>query len=169
MSSSIGKRALVTSTVIAAFAGSGVVFAPEASATTVTSTAINFAKAQIGDRYSQVNPQGPNHWDCSGLVQGSYKKAGKSLPRTAHDQYYSSHINHVSYANRKPGDLVFFTYKGTRNVHHVGIYIGIVNHRSTMVAASYHHPGATYKDIRTEVIYSNYWTSSNNISLGRVK
>jgi len=169
MSSSIGKRALVTSTVIAAFVGSGVVLAPEASATTVTSTAIKFAEAQMGDRYSQVNPQGPNHWDCSGLVQGSYKKAGKSLPRTAHDQYYSSHINHVSYANRKPGDLVFFTYKGTHNIHHVGIYIGIVNHRSTMIAASYHHPGATYKDIRKEVIYSTYWTSSNNISFGRVK
>lgn len=167
MSSSIGKRALVTSTVIAAFVGSGVVLAPEASATTVTSTAINFAKAQIGDVYSQANPQGPNHWDCSGLMQASYKKAGKSLPRTAHDQYYSSHINHVSYANRRPGDLVFFISGGT--VHHVGIYVGVKydslyrKNKNEMINSPY--PG---KHVRQEAIYAN-WSSNDSIRYGRVK
>lgn len=167
MSSSIGKRALVTSTVIAAFVGSGLVLAPEASATTATNTAIGFAKAHIGDIYSQTNPQGPHHWDCSGLMQAAYAKAGKSLPRTAKDQYYSSKITHVSYANRKPGDLVFFISGGT--VHHVGIYVGVKydslyrKYKNEMINSPY-----PKKHVRQEAIYAS-WSSNDSIRYGRVK
>lgn len=102
-----------------------VVAIPQNAEAAAAGTAINFAKAQLGDRYSQVNPQGPNHWDCSGLVQASYKKAGKSLPRVAQDQYNDrkDKLTSVSSKNRKPGDLVFFG-SSSRHVSHVGIYYG---------------------------------------------
>lgn len=115
-------RIAVSGVAVAATLGSGLALAPSAEAATSPATvAIDFAKAQLGDRYSQANPQGPNHWDCSGLVQASYKKAGKKLPRVAQNQYNSSKTYFVK--KRKPGDLVFFG-SSSRNVRHVGLYYG---------------------------------------------
>lgn len=54
------------------------------SGTTKMSRALDYAFKQKGDPYSQRNPQGPNHWDCSGLVQWSYGKVGIKLPRTTY-------------------------------------------------------------------------------------
>jgi cell wall-associated NlpC family hydrolase len=110
---------------IGAIIGSlGIVIGNPASAEASSAgTAISFGKQQLGDIYSQANPQGPNHWDCSGLVRASYAKAGKSLPRVAQDQYNSSKVKSVAAKNRKPGDLVFFG-SSSRNIRHVGIYVG---------------------------------------------
>lgn len=62
-------------------------------------------------------------FDCSGLTQWSYKKAGIHLPRTAQEQYYVS--KRIDEQDAKPGDLVFFTgtYAG-KYITHVGIYVG---------------------------------------------
>jgi cell wall-associated NlpC family hydrolase len=165
-----GTRAVTAALITASVLGTGIALAPSAGATTATS-AVAVAKAQIGDPY-KYGATGPNSFDCSGLTLYSYKKAGKRLTykykgktytaRTARQQYNAT--TPIAYKNRKSGDLVFFTYKGTSNTHHVGIYIGIVNHRSTMIAAPY-----TGKNVRKEVIYSKYWEASNNISFGRVK
>lgn len=125
MTVNIVKRALVISTVVTAFAGSEVVLAPSAEAATPASTAVKFAMGQLGKDYSQANPQGPNHWDCSGLVRASWKKAGKKLPRTAIEQFRSRTTKFVSARKRKPGDLVFFGTKTSRTGDdHVGIYYG---------------------------------------------
>ncbi|MDQ0273761.1 cell wall-associated NlpC family hydrolase [Cytobacillus purgationiresistens] len=66
-------------------------------------------------------------FDCSGLTQWSYRKAGINLPRTAQQQYDVT--EHISLSEAKPGDLVFFysTYNSGTYVTHVGIYVG--NHR----------------------------------------
>jgi len=160
MTSKNGMRAVTAALITASVLGTGLALAPTAGATTATS-AVAVAKAQIGDPY-RYGGTGPNSFDCSGLTQYSYKKAGKKIPRTARQQYNAT--TPIAYKNRKPGDLVFFTYKGTSNTHHVGIYIGIVNHRSTMIAAPY-----TGKNVRKEVIYSKYWEANNKISFGRVK
>src|SRR5690625_2263161 len=63
-------------------------------------------------------------FDCSGLTQWSYQKAGINLPRTAQQQYDATESIPLSEAN--PGDLVFFhsTYNAGTYVTHVGIYIG---------------------------------------------
>lgn len=63
-------------------------------------------------------------FDCSGLTQWSYGKAGISLPRTAQAQYDVT--NHLDIKDAKPGDLVFFhsTYDAGTLVTHVGIYVG---------------------------------------------
>jgi cell wall-associated NlpC family hydrolase len=162
-----GTHAVTAALITASVLSAGLVLAPSAEAATTITTAITFARAQIGDKYSQVNPQGPNHWDCSGLMQASYKKAGKSIPRTAATQYNSSKIKHVSYASRKPGDLVFFKSHGS--VYHVGIYVGVKydklyrkNKNEMINAPSYG------KKVRQEAIYAN-WSSNSAISFGRVK
>ncbi|WP_051341814.1 C40 family peptidase [Pseudonocardia spinosispora] len=57
-------------------------------------------------------------FDCSGLVQWAYRKAGVALPRTSQQQ---SRVGvPVSRDQLRPGDLVFFYTP----VHHVGIYMG---------------------------------------------
>uniref|UniRef100_UPI00403F064A bifunctional lytic transglycosylase/C40 family peptidase n=1 Tax=Candidatus Enterococcus willemsii TaxID=1857215 RepID=UPI00403F064A len=63
-------------------------------------------------------------FDCSGITQWSFQKAGITLPRTAQAQYDVSDPLPLSEA--KPGDLVFFhsTYETADYVTHVGIYVG---------------------------------------------
>ena len=63
-------------------------------------------------------------FDCSGLTQWSYQKAGIHLPRTAQQQYDVT--EHISLSEAEPGDLVFFhsTYNAGTYVTHVGIYLG---------------------------------------------
>jgi cell wall-associated NlpC family hydrolase len=57
-------------------------------------------------------------FDCSGLMQWSFKKAGVNLPRTSQAQ--STVGRPVAKSDLQPGDLVFFY----SSVHHVGIYVG---------------------------------------------
>lgn len=106
---------------IAAVGGSLVVpgVASDADAATPATKALQVAASKKGSPY-KWGAAGPRRFDCSGLTLYSYKKAGKTLPRTAAAQYNKTH--HISASNRKAGDLVFF-HSG-RNVYHVGIYAG---------------------------------------------
>ncbi len=63
-------------------------------------------------------------FDCSGIVQWCFAKAGINLPRTAQMQYNVT--QHISLSEAKPGDLVFFhsTYATSDYVTHIGIYVG---------------------------------------------
>jgi cell wall-associated NlpC family hydrolase len=72
--------------------------------------------------YGGYNPT--TSFDCSGLVQWCYGKAGINLPRTAQEQYDA--IQHISLSEVKSGDLVFFhsTYDAGTYITHVGIYQG---------------------------------------------
>ncbi|MEU9706880.1 C40 family peptidase [Streptomyces sp. NPDC047981] len=94
--------------------------APEAqAATSHAGKALNIAASKKGSPY-KYGASGPTRFDCSGLTLYSYKKAGKSLPRTAQQQYNKT--RHISASSRQKGDLVFF-HSGGR-VYHVGIYAG---------------------------------------------
>jgi cell wall-associated NlpC family hydrolase len=64
--------------------------------------------------------EGPYSFDCSGLVQYVFKQLGRSLPRTAEDQYDVS--AKVPQSGKQPGDLIFYGSPG--NIYHVGIYAG---------------------------------------------
>ncbi len=99
----------------------GIVITTPASAEASTaSTALNFAKAQIGEPYVW-GATGPNKWDCSGLTMKAFKFS-KNSQRTAQQQYDSSKVKSIAAKYRKPGDLVFFG--GTNSIYHVGIYVG---------------------------------------------
>ncbi len=84
--------------------------------------AINLLKEQLGKPYVWGN-EGPDSFDCSGLVQYIYKNAlGKNLPRVSYEQ--SKVGKAVSREDLQPGDLVFFDTMNKGRVSHVGIYIG---------------------------------------------
>lgn len=93
--------------------------AGDAAAASPATRALQIAASKQGSPY-QWGATGPRRFDCSGLTLYAYKKAGKTLPRTAAAQYNETH--HISASQRRAGDLVFF-HSG-RNVYHVGIYAG---------------------------------------------
>ncbi|MFF4160423.1 C40 family peptidase [Streptomyces sp. NPDC001678] len=116
------SRAGAASAVTAATLAASVLvpgLASEASAATPGEQALKVAAGKAGSPY-QYGAAGPNRFDCSGLTQYSFKKAGKNLPRVAADQY--NRTRHISGGSRQVGDLVFF-HSGS-NVYHVGIYAG---------------------------------------------
>jgi cell wall-associated NlpC family hydrolase len=85
---------------------------------------ITFALAQLGKPYV-YGAEGPNGWDCSGLVQGAYLHIGVKLPRTTFDQVnVGSPVYNTS--QLRPGDLLFIPGSdGTPEAPgHVGIYLG---------------------------------------------
>lgn len=84
--------------------------------------AIAFALAHIGDPYV-LGGVGPRRWDCSGLIQQAYRKAGVRLPRIAADQYRAT--TRVTRSALRRGDLVFWTNNGRiSGIHHAAIYLG---------------------------------------------
>ncbi|MFF4159605.1 C40 family peptidase [Streptomyces sp. NPDC001678] len=84
--------------------------------------AIAFALGHLGDPYA-YGGAGPHRWDCSGLVQQAYLKAGIRLPRLAADQYRAT--RRIPRAALARGDLVFWSSDGRASgVHHVAIYLG---------------------------------------------
>lgn len=81
---------------------------------------IEEASRYLGYPYVWGGASPSTSFDCSGLVQWSYAKAGISLPRTAAQQYLAT--ERVGAGDLKPGDLVFFSYG--KGIAHVGIYVG---------------------------------------------
>ena len=65
-----------------------------------------------GWRYVYGGASPTTSFDCSGLTQWTYGKAGINLPRTAQQQYDVT--QHIPLSEAQVGDLVFFhsTYNG---------------------------------------------------------
>lgn len=85
---------------------------------------MNEALKYQGWRYVYGGASPTTSFDCSGLIQWCYGKAGISLPRTAQEQYDVT--QHIPLSEAKVGDLVFFqgTYDAGTYITHVGIYQG---------------------------------------------
>jgi cell wall-associated NlpC family hydrolase len=80
---------------------------------------VYLASLQAGKPYV-FGAEGPNAFDCSGLVQYVYKQLGRSIPRTTNEQYAVA--QKIPQSAKQPGDLIFF---GTpRSIYHMGIYAG---------------------------------------------
>ena len=77
------------------------------------------ALEQVGApyRYGGASPDG---FDCSGLVQYAYSRAGVSVPRTT-GQLWST-AKPVGQQDLEAGDLLFFSIEG--KMSHVGLYLG---------------------------------------------
>lgn len=77
-----------------------------------------------GWRYVYGGDSPTTSFDCSGLTQWTYGKAGINLPRTAQQQYDVT--QHIPLSEAQAGDLVFFhsTYNAGSYITHVGIYLG---------------------------------------------
>ncbi len=90
--------------------------------------AVEFAKKQVLARKPYVwGDEGPNAFDCSGLVYAAYRSAGLGWPNwdRLNSSLYFSYTKHVPLNQLVPGDLLFYSYKGTVNtIHHMSIYAG---------------------------------------------
>ena len=90
--------------------------------------AVAFAKKQVEARKPYVwGDEGPNAFDCSGLVYAAYRSAGLGWPNW--DRLNSSLFwvatKRVKLTELVPGDLLFYSYKGTvSTIHHITIYAG---------------------------------------------
>lgn len=90
-----------------------------AAAPTLGERAASIALQQVGVPY-RYGGRSPAGFDCSGLVQYSYQRAGHSLPRTTGQLWDST--TRINRADLRPGDLIFFSING--KMQHVGMYIG---------------------------------------------
>jgi Cell wall-associated hydrolases (invasion-associated proteins) len=86
--------------------------------------AMRYALAQRGDPY-QWGAEGPDRFDCSGLVWAAYRSQGRTLPRVSRDQYRATRDRTVAREALLPGDLLFFASGSSwTSIHHVAMYIG---------------------------------------------
>lgn len=90
--------------------------------------AVEYAKKQVLAKKNYVwGDEGPNTFDCSGLVYAAYKLAGLGWPNwdRLNSSLYWVATKRVPLSEMVPGDLIFYSYKGTVNtIHHMGIYAG---------------------------------------------
>ena len=81
---------------------------------------VNLAESQLGKGYAWGG-NGPDNYDCSGLVQYVYNQAGGvKLPRVTTDQVKVGQT--VAMSQLQPGDLLY--WGSTDAPYHVGIYVG---------------------------------------------
>lgn len=87
--------------------------------------AVKYALDQLGDKYLW-GAEGPDRFDCSGLMWAAYRSTGRTLPRVSRDQYQGTLQNSVSRYALLPGDLLFFSSDpyNAATIHHVGMYLG---------------------------------------------
>jgi cell wall-associated NlpC family hydrolase len=92
------------------------------------SKAVEFAKRQVLSGKPYVwGDEGPNSFDCSGLVYAAYKSAGLGWPNwdRLNSGLYYTYTKQIPLSEMEPGDLLFYSYKGTiSTIHHISIYAG---------------------------------------------
>lgn len=91
--------------------------APDSHAVGQVAAAIALDQVGVPYRYGGSTPSG---FDCSGLVQYSYSRAGKHIPRTTGQLW--SYTDDVGRHELRAGDLLFFNVEG--KMSHVGLYVG---------------------------------------------
>ncbi|WP_432571931.1 C40 family peptidase [Kineococcus sp. SYSU DK005] len=123
--------------------GSGAPVRPAPGPTPGADAAVARALAQLGKPY-RWGGEGPDAFDCSGLVLRAWEAAGVALPHSSRLQ--RSRGDEVALADLRAGDLVFYATDTSdpATVHHVGLVVA----PGLMVEAP--HSGAV---VRTASIY----------------
>jgi len=89
---------------------------------------VEFAKRQVLAKKPYVwGDEGPNSFDCSGLVYAAFKSVGLGWPNwdRLNSSLYYTYTKQIPIADMEPGDLIFYSYKGTQStIHHMSIYAG---------------------------------------------
>ena len=89
----------------------------------IPARAVALARSRIGAPYVW-GAEGPDAFDCSGLVFWVYTQLGVQVPRIAQPQF--EWALPIEPSQLQPGDLVFFenTYPTSDPISHVAIYVG---------------------------------------------
>ena len=138
-----------TGWVSGSYLANGVVEQPSTPSTNKVEAVIDLTHKQLGKPYVW-GAEGPNSFDCSGLIYYVYKNAASiTLPRTSSDQYSAGVA--VSRSNLKAGDLIFSSTDGTGNITHVAIYVG----DGQMI-----HAPRNGKNVEKVSINNSYWNKA---------
>lgn len=106
-------------------------------ANTVRAKVVQEAASHLGKPYVWGG-NGPNSFDCSGLMKYVYDKVVIEIPRTATAQCNS--MVKVNVKDILPGDLVFFQDSSNpKKMSHVGMYVGAVTHGSKTYTDAFIH------------------------------
>ena len=87
----------------------------------LTAELLAHARTWLGTPYV-YGGSGKSGTDCSGFTMRCFATVGYTLSHGARSQYAAA--TPVTVAQRKSGDLVFFTGPGQSGITHVGIYLG---------------------------------------------
>ncbi len=85
--------------------------------------AADYAMEAMGTPY-QWGGTGGNGFDCSGLIQFAYRRAGMALPRRSVDQATSGREVGRALAELQAGDILVFSATPGGAISHVGLYLG---------------------------------------------
>ena len=107
--------------------------------------AARVALKMVGKPYRFGGDTPSRGFDCSGLVQFTYRQAGLSVPRSTERQLQASRA--VARAALRRGDLLFFDQEGKKKSH-VGIYLG---------DGRFVHAPSSGKQVRIDRLDSRYW------------
>jgi murein DD-endopeptidase len=110
----------------------------------VASRAADNAVEMVGKPY-RYRGNTPAGFDCSGLVEYSYGKAGIKLPRETQTQRKEGQL--VSQRSLRRGDLLFFDQEGNKSAH-VGLYLG---------DGRFVHAPSTGGRVRVDGLDAAYW------------
>lgn len=112
---------------------------------------VTLARQQIGDPYV-FGAEGPDSFDCSGLVQWVAQRVGLSTPRTtAQMMSPGSNLVPIGRSDLREGDLIFSNW-GSGRSSHVGIFTG----KGTIIEAP--QPGDTVKET---TLGRSYWAHTD--------
>jgi len=106
---------------------------------------LHFALQQRGIAYRYGGSKPASGFDCSGLIQFSYRKIGKRIPRTTRAQYKNSQP--IPLSQIRPGDLLFYETEG-RSPGHVALYLG----QGEMI-----HAPSSGKQVLVSRLNNPYW------------
>ena len=131
--------------------------APSSGGRKTYDSVVAAAKDQVGKPY-QWSAEGPDAFDCSGLLYYCMKQSGYRVSRhNAKGYSQSSGWKLISSMNDlKAGDLVFFKSDSNSNVNHCGICIS----SSTMI-----HASSSKGKVATSRLHQSYW--ERNFVCGR--
>lgn len=110
----------------------------------VSARATDYALAMVGTPYHYGGDSPSRGFDCSGLVQYSYARAGMRVPRTTSGLYRQSRT--ISPDELRRGDLLFFDQEGKKSSH-VALYVG---------ADRFVHAPSSGKSVHV-TNFSSYW------------
>jgi cell wall-associated NlpC family hydrolase len=90
------------------------------SNTTKLNTVISQLKGRVHKTRYVFSGATPSGWDCSGLVMWAYEQLGVNLEHRASKQQSAG----TKVKSPKAGDIVVFTYNGSKSAYHTAIYLG---------------------------------------------
>ena len=112
--------------------------------------AVAAAESQLGVPYQWGGETPGQGFDCSGLTQWAWSRAGVSIPRTSQTQWAG--LPHVSLSSLEPGDLLFYyNLDNDDSVDHVVMFVGSGPYGpDTIIQAPFTGATVSYSPVFTE-------------------